>query len=130
MTARQKIEALTNAWYGYLFFGAIVSLWESGLGVFSLLSTAFVFAVSALFVRFFGGRLLAKSSLTRSLLVIASGLFTVLGSIGAAKMGFRFFHSFSFDDLGYAALAAASVSMHVRSLRVLTDASVKSYVGG
>ena len=36
-TARQKIEGLTNSWYGYAVFGAPLSLWNEGIGFFSLI---------------------------------------------------------------------------------------------
>jgi len=130
MTARQKIEGLTNAWYGYFLFGALIGLWQSGLGIFSLISTALSFALSCFLAWFVGRRLLTKSSLTRFLLVIVTGLFSVLGTIGAAKMGWTFFQTWSFSVLVYAGLMGTSVYMHVRSFRVLTDASVKAYVNG
>ena len=127
MTATQKIEGLTNSYYGYAVFGAAVSLWTNGIGFFSLIGTAFSFVFSILLTWFIGRRLLAKSSLTRVLLVILTGLGTLFGSISAAKMGWTFVQTMSFTALLYAALVSVGVYMNVKSFRVLTDKSVKAY---
>jgi len=129
MTATQKIEGLTNSYYGYAVFGAAVSLWTNGIGFFSLIGTAFSFVFSILLTWFIGRRLLAKSSLTRVLLVILTGLGTLFGSISAAKMGWTFVQTMSFSALLYAALVSVGVYMNVKSFRVLTDKSVKAYFG-
>ena len=60
MTAREKIEGLTNSWYGYAVFGAVVSLWNSGIGLFSLLGTAVSFVFTIMLTWFIGRRLLAE----------------------------------------------------------------------
>lgn len=127
MTATQKIEGLTNSYYGYAVFGAAVSLWTNGIGFFSLIGTAFSFVFSIVLTWFIGRRLLAKSSLTRVLLVIVTGLGTLLGSISAAKMGWTFVQTMSFTALLYAALVSVGVYMNVKAFRVLTDKSVKAY---
>lgn len=130
MTARQKIEGLTNSWYGYFFFGALLKLWNGGFGIFNIAGTALSFAFSCLVAFFLGRWLLKKSSLTRFVLVCLTGLFSVLGTLGAARMGWQFFQTWSFGVLFYTGLLATSVYMHVRSFRVLTDSSVKAYVNG
>jgi hypothetical protein len=127
MTARQKIEGLTNSYYGYAVFGAAVSLWNNGIGFFSLIGTAFSFVFSILLTWFIGRRLLAKSSLTRVLLVVLTGIFSVLGSISAAKMGWTFFQTMSLSVLLYTGLVGVGVYMNVKAFRVLTDSSVKAY---
>lgn len=127
MTARQKIEGLTNSYYGYAVFGAALSLWNNGIGFFSLLGTAFSFVFSILLTWFIGRRLLAKSSLMRVVLVVLTGIFSVLGSISAAKMGWTFFQTMSLSALLYTALVAVGVYMNVKAFRVLTDSSVKAY---
>lgn len=127
MTARQKIEGLTNSYYGYAVFGAALSLWNNGIGFFSLVGTAFSFVFSILLTWFIGRRLLAKSSLTRVLLVVLTGIFSVLGSISVAKMGWTFFQTMSLSVLLYTALVAVGVYMNVKAFRVLTDSSVKAY---
>ena len=129
MTARQKIEGLTNSYYGYAVFGAAVSLWNNGIGLFSLIGTAFSFVFSVLLTWFIGRRLLAKSSLTRVLLVVLTGIFSVLGSISVAKMGWTFFQTMSLSVLLYTGLVAVGVYMNIKAFRVLTDSSVKAYFG-
>jgi len=128
MSAREKIEALTNSWYGYLLFTAVAELFVTGIGFFSMIGTAFSFVFSCFVACFLGRRLLAKSSLTRVVLVILSGICTVLGAFGTAKMGWTFFHTWSLTTLVYTGMLATSVMMHARSFRVLTDSSVKSYM--
>jgi hypothetical protein len=127
MTARQKIEGLTNSWYGYAVFGAAISVWQNGLGIFSLMGTAAWFVLNIFVVWFIGRRLLHKGSLTRVILVVLTGLFSVLGSIGVAKMGWTFIHTWSFSLALYAAISALGVYMNARSFKVLTDSSVKAY---
>lgn len=129
MTAREKIEGLTNSYYGYAVFGAAVSLWNNGIGFFSLIGTAFSFVFSVLLTWFIGRRLLAKSSLTRVILVVLTGIFSVLGSVSVAKMTWTFVQTMSFSVLLTAALVAVGVYMNVKSFRVLTDKSVKAYFG-
>ncbi|MDB4935258.1 MAG: hypothetical protein JWP87_2230 [Labilithrix sp.] len=127
MTASQKIESLTNSYYGYAVFGAAVSLWNNGIGFFSLLGTAASFLFSVFLTWFIGRRLLAKSSLTRIVLVLLTGIFSVLGTVGVAKMGWTFFQTMSFSLLVYAGFASIGVYMNVKAFRVLTDSSVKAY---
>ncbi len=129
MTARQKIEGLTNSWYGYAVFGAALALWQNGIGFFSLIGTAASFLFSVFLTWFIGRRLLAKSSLMRVCLVIITSLSSLFGTIGVAKMGWTFVQTGAFSTLVYAGFAAVAVYMNVRSFRVLTDSSVKAYVG-
>lgn len=129
MTAREKIEGLTNSYYGYAVFGAALSLWNNGIGFFSLIGTAFSFMFSILLTWFIGRRLLAKSSLMRVVLVALSGICMVLGSISVAKMSWTFFQTMSISVLLYTGLVAVGVYMNVKSFRVLTDKSVKAYFG-
>ena len=127
MTARQKIEGLTNSYYGYAVFGAALSLWSNGIGFFSLIGTAFSFVFSILLTWFIGRRLLAKSTLTRVVLVVLTGIFSVLGSIGVAKMGWTFFQTMSLSVLLNTALVGVGAYMNIKAFRVLTDSSVKAY---
>jgi hypothetical protein len=129
MSAREKIEGLTNTWYGYAVFGAALSLWHKGLGIGSLLSVGASFLFTIFLTWFIGKRLLAKSSLTRVILLITTSLSSVFGTIGVAKMGWQFVTSLDFSSLAYAAILGVSVYMNARSFRVLTDKSVKAYFG-
>ena len=124
MTAKQKIEELTNAWYGFALFGALVSLLQNGIGFFSLFFTAASMCFSIFVTWFLGRRLLARSSLTRVLLVVLSALGVGFGTLGVV---WSVFGSWSFSGLVTIALSVASIWMNVRSLRVLTDQSVKTY---
>lgn len=128
MTATQKIEGLTNSYYGYAVFGAAVSLWNNGIGFFSLIGTALSFVFSIFLTWFIGRRLLAKSSLMRVVLVLFTGIFSVLGSISVAKMGWTFFQTMSLSVLLYTGLVGVGVYMNVKAFRVLTDKSVKAYI--
>jgi hypothetical protein len=128
-TARQKIEELTNSWYGYAVFGAILSIWNNGIGFFSLIGTAFSFVFSIFLTWFIGRRLMAKSTLTRLILVIVTALSSLFGSLGVAKLGVTFFQTFSLSILVYAMVSAVVVYMNIKSFRVLTDKSVKAYFG-
>ena len=125
--AKEKIEGLTNSWYGYAVFGAALSLWNRGLGIGSIIGVAGSFLFTILLTWFIGRRLLAKSSITRLLLIIVTSLSSVFGSIGVAKMGWSFVTNLDFTSLVYALLLSVSVYMHARSFRVLTDKSVKAY---
>ena len=127
MTARQKIEGLTNSYYGYAVFGAVVSLWNNGIGFFSLIGTAFSFVFSILLTWFIGRRLLAKSSLTRVLLVIVTAIGGLFGAVGAAKMGWTFVQTMSLSALLYTGLVAVGAYMNIKAFRVLTESSVKAY---
>ena len=127
MTARQKIEGLTNSYYGYAVFGAVVSLWNNGIGFFSLIGTAFSFVFSILLTWFIGRRLLAKSSLTRVLLVIVTAIGSLFGAVGAAKMGWTFVQTMSLSALLYTGLVAVGAYMNIKAFRVLTESSVKAY---
>ena len=129
MTATQKIEGLTNSYYGYAVFGAAVSLWNNGIGFFSLFGTAASFLFSVFLTWFIGRRLLAKSSLTRLILIVVTAISSVMGTVGVAKMGLQFFSTWSLSVALYAGLLAVGVYMNARSFKVLTDKSVKAYFG-
>ena len=128
MTARQKIEQLTHAWYGYAAFSAIASLFKDGIpGIFSIIWAAMGLALTLFVTWFIGRRLLAKSSLTRFLLLLVTGLGTVFGTWGVGKTALTFVRTWEFGLLGAAVFLGISVYMHVRSFRTLVDPSVRSY---
>ena len=128
MTATQKIDGLVNSWYGYAVFGAGLRLWQNGIGLMSLITTAGAFLFSIFITWFIGNRLRNKSSLTRLILVVGSAIISVLGTVGVAKMGYTFFQTMSLSVLFYAGLTAVSVYMNAKSFKVLTDSSVKAYI--
>ncbi len=130
MTATQKIDGLVNSWYGYAVFGAALRLWQNGIGIISLITTAGAFLFSLLLTWFIGSRLRNKSSLTRFVLVVGSAIIGVLATVSAAKMGWSFVHTFAISDLLYAGIMGLSVYMNAKSFKVLTDSSVKAYING
>ena len=86
-----------------------------------------MFLFSVILTWFIGRRLLAKSSLTRMLLIIVTAISSVMGTVGVAKMGLQFFSTWSLSVALYAGLLAVGVYMNARSFKVLTDKSVKAY---
>jgi hypothetical protein len=127
MTARDKIRGLTNAWYGYSLAAAVLGLVQGGIGVLSIVGTLLSLAVSFTFIWFVGNRLLAKSSTFRTLMIIISGLATAIAGVGVAKMGWMFLHDWSLRLLVGIFFGGAWGYMNLRSLRTLTDSSVKAY---
>ena len=127
MNARDKIKGLTNAWYGYTFCAAVLSLVTNGIGIFSIVTTAVSLVVSFLVIWFIGNRLLAKSSLMRGLMLVLSGIFSVLAGLGAAKAGWMFVHEWSLSLLTAMFFGAAGGYMQIRSFKTLVDSQVKAY---
>jgi hypothetical protein len=125
MSAQAKIEKLTNSWYGFNLFAGVMSLLMGGIGFFSMvwaaLSTAFTLVVTYII----GRKLMNRSSLTRSLLLVASTVLVVLGVVGLVLSVLHF--EFSVRFLLRTILVGTAVSMHVKSIRVLTDRDVKAY---
>jgi hypothetical protein len=127
MDGKSKIEALTNSWYGFALFAGIYSVVSNGLGFFTILFAAGSMAFSFVLTWFVGRRLLKKSSLTRMICIVVSGICSVLGAIGTAKAGWAFITEWSLSLLLTALFGAVTISMHVRSFRVLTSDAVKMY---
>src|SRR5688572_23728957 len=127
MTAKAKIEGLTNTWYGYAVFSALFSIFESGLGVFSIAGAVVGMVVSFIITYFIGKALLNKSSLTRFILLVVSGISGALGTIAAGKMALQFFSTWEFGLLAVIAYSAVSVYMNVKSFKTLMDSQVRSY---
>lgn len=127
MTARQKIEGLTNSWYGFYLASAFFGLLARGIGFFSLLWTLLSLGAAVLFTFFLGRRLLAKSAIWRFLLLIAAVVGGLTGTLGAGKSALAFFNEWSFSLLLEGAAYGITAFMHLRSFSVLTDKSVKAY---
>jgi len=125
MTAREKIERLTNSWYGYNLVIGVISLLWGGIGIFSIVWTALSLAFTFTVTYIIGRKLLNRSSLTRSILLVISTVASLLLTVGLVFRVLNFELSFAFAM--QTAFAVTSLSMHVKSLRVLTDKSVKSY---
>jgi uncharacterized protein (DUF2062 family) len=129
MSGKAKIEALTNAWYGYTLFAALVNLVSAllGSGLFAFLTVPFVIGVSlfSLFLTWgIGKLLLARSGLTRFVLLVLSPLAILFGSLSLWKFATS---PWSFGAITAALITGCGVWMQLRSLRTLLDKSVKSY---
>jgi len=127
MSARERIESLTNSWYGYALFTSLLALLDRGIGIFSLFFTAIGLAFSVFVTWFLGNRLLARSGLWRTVLLAGSLLFSVFGLVGTVKLTGQLFTSFSLSTLFAIGAAVIWLGMNVQSFRTLTDPTVKSY---
>ena len=129
MTATEKLKGLTHAWYGYSFATTALGVLSGGLGLFSMVWGALSLAASFVIIWFIGNRLLAKSSLTRFLVLLFSGIAMASVSVGVARAGWMFLHDWSFKLLLSIFWGSTAFYMNLRSFRTLTDSSVKSYFG-
>lgn len=136
MQAKQKLEGLTNAWYGYALFTAVISIFSlRANGVFAMavglamtiVLNAIVLAISIAIITFLGRALVGRSSATRTFLVVVSAIFTLLGILGTVSAAWDFLRYWSIPHLLSIVLAACSTFMNARSFNVLMDRSVKSY---
>jgi hypothetical protein len=126
MTAQKKIEQLTDTWYGFALFAGVVSVLVNGIGFFSIgIAVASTF-VSLLITFVVGRLLLRRSSLTRLVVMVVAALSTISSALALVK----FVSDISFSGLIGAVLMAVTIYMNVRSLRVLTDSSVKAFFRG
>ena len=143
MTAKQRIENLTNAWYGYAVFATLATIvgniwyglfsWGFWFG-FGMLAVAFSIgisvvglAISIAITAFLGRKLLARSSFTRALLVVLSAVFAVLCAISTFSEAWQFLHYWSIAGIIRIALPAAAALLQVRSFSVLNDPEVRAY---
>ena len=130
MTAKEKIEKLTDTWYGYTLFANGVSLVINGIGFFSIAFTAMA-TIFSLFVTFLIGRwLLGRSSFGRLVVLCLSGIGLVAGALAVLRFGAMFLDEWSIAALAQTIVVACGVLVNLRSLRTLTDTSVKSYFKG
>ena len=127
MSGKAKIEALTNSWYGFAVFSAVCSVLIKGIGFFSIAWAIIGLVFSWILTFFLGRALVRKSSFTRTILNLFSGLFSALGTIAAAKMTWAFVHDWELSLLLTAGYGAVNTWMNVKSFRTLTDSSVKAY---
>ena len=128
MSAKEKIQNLTNAWYGFTVFAALVNLVVNGVGIFSVVFVGAGTIFSLVWAWFLGRQLLRKSSLTRMALVVLSAISVVAGTLGAASLSWRVVAGDArFVELGVVAMMAIGVWMNARSFRVLTDRAVRAH---
>jgi hypothetical protein len=127
MSGRERIENLTNSWYGYALFTGLLNLLDRGFGLWSIVWTALGVGFSFFITYLIGNRLLAKSSLTRLILLGVSLLGSVFAATATVKLTGSLFTSFHLGTLFEIGIVAASLGMNVQSFRALTDKSVKTY---
>lgn len=151
MTARAQIEKLTNTWYGYHAFMAIVglvlgfttsvssgvsSLFDLSLlgvvasgvfGIFSAVMTVGWLVVTLALTAFFGNRLLNKSGFWRLFLMLFSAVFIFFGVLGVLTNAWGFLGAWSLAKLFALGASAMNVYMLWTSWKVLTSSEVKSY---
>lgn len=129
MTAREKIEKLTHAWYGFDVFSAVAGFVLGGIGIFSAMFSLVGLMVS-LFITFWIGRsLLARSSFTRVALLVLGTLSMLLGMLSTGRLLWSFASEWSLGLLLWAGYTAVGVYMQARSINTLTDKTVKAYFG-
>ena len=126
-TAKEKIESLTNGWYGFALFSGLASVVWNGIGIFSIVGAAMWTFVMFCVTFVLGRMLIKKSSITRLFLIVVCGLFACLSALAVGSSIWSFFGQWSLSLLAYAAFSASGLYMYVRSFRVLTDKSVKAY---
>lgn len=128
MTAREKLQKLTNGWYSMAVVSALASLLVNGIGVFSLigtlLSTGFMFVLTW----WIGRKLMNRSSLMRSVCILLSVAGAVLGIVALFGLGKSLFEEFALSTILEMVLAGMGLSLNVRSFRILTDTQVRQYV--
>ncbi|HEY1959921.1 MAG TPA: hypothetical protein VGH28_30140 [Polyangiaceae bacterium] len=129
MSAKEKIQSLTHAWYGVSVVSAILGVVMNGIGVLSLGLAGVTLAFSLFFAWLLGFLLLRKSSFTRIVLIVLSAIGVVAGTLAVP---WAVYQALLGDapltaGLGSALAMTFSVYMNARSFRVLTDRSVKAY---
>jgi hypothetical protein len=129
MNGRAKIDGLTNSWYGFAVFSAVSSILASGFSVWRIGASATWMVLSWIVIFFLGRRLVAKSHLTRALLLVVSGTLGLLGTLSAGRAAWNFVTTWELSLLGTLTYSAISTWMNLRSFHTLRDASVKAYFG-
>ena len=127
MTARQQIETLTNAWYGFELFAGAVALVQNGIGIFSLPLTALSTMIGLVIAWAIGRKLLAGSSFVRIVLLVLAPLSLLAGAWVTWRGVGMLFDGFSLMLVLQLVLTVSGLWMNVRSLRVLTDPAVRAH---
>lgn len=127
MDAKEKLEKLTNSWYGFAVFTGAVTFLTNGIGIFSAIGAAVSVFISWVFTFAIGRLLMRKSSLTRWVLIVLGGLSVVVGVVGIAGGLYTFVTESSLTYLLYAGYVSIAVYQHGKSINVLTDKTVKGY---
>lgn len=130
MEGKAKLEALTNAWYGYTLFAALVNIVSAffGWGFFAFVGVAIALFVSCFmfFLAWAIGKLLIKrSGVTRFIVLLFSGLGVFL--FGPIAIWRLVSGPWSLSTMASGAVTVCALWMQLRTLKTLTDRSVKSY---
>ena len=127
MTAKEKIEKLTDGWYGYTLFAGLITLIHNGIGFFSIF-LAIGSTIFSLFITFLVGRwLLARSSIGRWIVITLSAFGVILAGLATAAYAFDIFRSFGLSPILSVLLFGSCTLMNLRSVRTLSESSVKAY---
>jgi hypothetical protein len=129
MNGKARLEGLTNSWYGYAAFSALAAIVASGFSFWRIGISVTWMVLSWIVIFFLGRRLVAKSHLTRALLLVISGTLALLGSLSAGRAAWNFVTSWELSLLGTLTYSAISTWMNLRSFATLRDPSVKAYFG-
>lgn len=127
MSTNAKIETLTNSWYGFTVVTAAVAFLAKDFGLWSIFTSTLGLLVSLFFVFMWGRALQRKSSLARYILIVVSGISTLVGGYGAVQQTWLFVHAWEIKIIIAAVYSAVSAWMMAKSFRTLTDSSVKAY---
>src|SRR5258708_4217690 len=128
MSARERIESLTNSWYGYTLFTGLLTALSRGFSLFWLFYSAAGVLFSLFITHLLGKWLLARSQLTRTVLLGGSLLFSVVGLVGTVKLTSQLLGSFSLGTLFEVGIAVVWLGMNVPSFRTLPSSDLKSYL--
>ena len=129
MDGKAKIEALTNAWYGYTLFAGLVNVVGALLGarVFGFVAIPIVvaFSVFSLFVAWVIGRLLLnRSRLTRLVVLVLSAFGLLLNAGGMWRYAAG---PWNVALVPTVLVMGSAMWMQLRTLRTLLDRRVTRY---
>ncbi|MGE0785241.1 MAG: hypothetical protein AB7S26_06100 [Sandaracinaceae bacterium] len=117
MTARDKIQGLTIAWYLYTLAGGAGSILMNGIGPISLMVTVLV-TTFWLAVTFLIGRSLERrNGLTRAVMIGMSGLGAIIAPFMAWQVLAALYHQASFNVVLAGLGVAVNFVMAMYSLR-------------
>jgi hypothetical protein len=143
MTAKQRLEELTNTWLGFTIFSGIASVVEVALWPFapgllfspvrlaltivgSAIATIFAIGlnvvaalIAVILIRLLGRALLRGSTLVRVGLVVLSPVCAVLMAIGALDQGWDAVRYLSLSSFVAAAISGIAAALCFRSFRTL-----------
>ncbi len=126
-TGRDKIQSLTNAWYGATVFGALLSFLGNGPSVANLVGLGIGTTISLAIVFVIGRSLLNRSGFTRGLMVVLAALSLCIAGYGGYRM--VVVESWTFAGLFMLGSVAITSMMNLHSIKVLTSRSANAYFG-